>query len=71
MIKFGLSDPTRIVADAEGARLLVHSIMREKFGLKLRELGFSCLFPEWKSPTYASNARVTRVLKRVQRMLYP
>lgn len=46
MTNFGLSDPTRIAADVGDVKLPVHSIMKEKSGLKLQELGFSCLFQE-------------------------
>jgi len=34
---FGSSETMRIAADVEDVRLLVHSITKERFGLKLQE----------------------------------
>lgn len=64
--RFGLRETTRIVVDAEDARLSVRSIMTEKFGPKLQEYGCSCLSQESRFPICAFNARITHALKHAQ-----
>ena len=59
----------KIVVDAEDVKLRVLYITREKFGQKLRELEFLCLFQELKFLTYAFNVTISPVLKRVPRKL--